>query len=140
MGQQVRDDQVLLNGVGMNFAEAAMLCDGLKALWLSPEFIDRLWAELRKVIERDHLDEKWGADSGTLVERLSKLGCAESTAMVRAALRFWETREKPTAKTLRDLGLVGGRMLKTKEPPMTLPKERRRQRGNESRTSRPASV
>jgi len=106
MGQQVREDHDLLSGMGLNFAEAAMLCHALKALWLSPEFTDRVWRELRRVIRREGLAEKWGTDADIVVDRLYKLGCAEATALVRAALSFWDRRDEPTAKSLRDLGLL----------------------------------
>jgi hypothetical protein len=116
MGQQVRDDHELLRGIGLNFAEAAMLCDALKALWLSPEFTERVWRELRGVIRRDGLAEKWGTDTDTVVDRLCKLGCAEATALVRAALRFWDRRDEPTASSLRELGLIAVTMLKSVVP------------------------
>jgi hypothetical protein len=122
MGQQVREDHDLLSGMGLNFAEAAMVCDALKALWLSPEFTDRVWRELRRVIRREHLAEKWGTNTNAVVERLSKLGCAEATALVRAALSFWDRRDEPTAKSLRDLGLIAARILKSAAPALEEPK------------------
>jgi hypothetical protein len=118
MAEQVRSDHDLLSAMGLNFAEAAMLCDALKALWLSPEFTDRMWRELRRTIRRENLAEKWGTSADNVVDRLRKLGCAESTALVRAALSFWNRRDEPTAKSLRELGLVAASMLK--RPPPTL--------------------
>lgn len=43
------------------------------------------------------------------MKRLGRLGRAEATALLRAAIRFWERREEPTAKSLRDLGLIRDR-------------------------------
>ncbi len=109
MGEQVPDDQVLLAGIGLNLAEAAMLCEALRALWLSPEFAARIWLDLHGVMRRECLDKRWGTDADVLVRRLSRLGRAEATALLRAAIRFWERRQEPTAKSLRDLGLIGTR-------------------------------
>ncbi len=109
MPPQVHDDQALLREIGLNFAEAAMLCESLRALWLSPKFAQRIWLDLGDLMRSERLDEKWGTDADALVKRLGRLGRAEATALLRAAIRFWERREEPTAKSLRDLGLIRAR-------------------------------
>src|SRR5712691_5221178 len=109
MAAQVPDDQELLAKLGLNFAEAAMLCEALRTLWLSPKFAARIWLDLGELMRSERLDEKWRTNSDGLVKRLGRLGRAEATALLRAAIRFWERREEPTAKLLRDLGLMRAR-------------------------------
>jgi hypothetical protein len=109
MAEQVPDDQALLDGIGLNFAQAAMLCEALRALWLSPEFARRVWLDLRAVMRSERLGKRWGTNGDVLVKRLCRLGRAEATALLRAAIRFWERREEPTAKSLHDLGLIRAR-------------------------------
>jgi len=110
--EQVPDDLILLDGIGLNFEEAALLCDALRAVWLSPRFIERVWRSMSEVIRRERLDEKWGCDADALTKRLSKLRRAEATALLRGAIRFWERREKPTAKLLSELGMTRRRRRK----------------------------
>jgi hypothetical protein len=109
MAEQVPDDQALLAKSRLNFAEAAMLCEALRSLWLSPEFAARIWLDLGELMRSERLDKKRGTNSDVLVNRLGRLGRAEATALLRAAIRFWERREEPTAKSLRDLGLIRAR-------------------------------
>ncbi|HEX4208987.1 MAG TPA: hypothetical protein VHY56_01240 [Candidatus Binataceae bacterium] len=90
----------------MSFAEAAFLCDALKALWLSPQFTERLFSEMIEVSRVEGLDQKWATSSDSLSERLGKMSSQEAFAVVRAAIQFWRRRNEPTARLLRDLGLV----------------------------------
>jgi hypothetical protein len=106
MAKQIPDDRSLLEEIGLSFAEAALLCEALRALWLSPKFIERTWREMREVIRTEHLEEKWGTTADVLLKRLSGRRRAEATAVLRAAIRFWERHEEPTAKLLNDLGLI----------------------------------
>ncbi|MGH7987855.1 MAG: hypothetical protein ACREQX_16450 [Candidatus Binataceae bacterium] len=97
---------MLLKGIALNFGEAAMLCDALRALWLSPKFIDRVWVEMLATIRAEGLEKKWSTKANRMVRRLSKLRRAEATAVLRAAIRFWERHEEPTAKLLTELMLL----------------------------------
>jgi hypothetical protein len=106
MAEQVPDDRALLEGIDLSFAEAALLCEALRALWLSPKFIERTWREMRDIIRTERLEQKWGTIADALVARLGGRRRAEVTAVLRAAIRFWERREEPTAKLLSDLGLI----------------------------------
>src|ERR1700687_4743550 len=106
MAEQVPDDRALLEGIDLSFAEAALLCEALRALWLSPKFIERTWREMRDVIRTERLEKKWGTVAEPLVTRLGGRPRAEVTAVLRAAIRFWERREEPTAKLLNELGLI----------------------------------
>jgi hypothetical protein len=114
--EQVPDDLILLDGIGLNFEEAALLCDALRSVWLSPQFIERMWRTMSDVIRRERLDEKWGCDAEALTRRLSKLRRVEATALLRGAIRFWERREKPTAKLLSELGMTRRRRRKEPNP------------------------
>jgi hypothetical protein len=62
MAEKIPDDRELLEGIGLSFAEAALLCEALRALWLSPKVIERTWLEMRDIIETEHLDQKIGHD------------------------------------------------------------------------------
>jgi len=62
MAAKIPDDRELLEGIGLSFAEAALLCEALRALWLSPKVIERTWLEMRDIIETEHLDKKMGHD------------------------------------------------------------------------------
>ncbi|MGH8012841.1 MAG: hypothetical protein ACREQ4_10115 [Candidatus Binataceae bacterium] len=106
MADQLGKDRVLLKGIGLNFGEAAMLCDALRALWLSPKFIERVWTEMRATIRADGLEDKWSTKADPMLKRLAQLRRAESTAVLRAAIRFWERHEEPTAKLLAELMLL----------------------------------
>ena len=64
MAEQVPDDRALLEGIDLSFAEAALLCEALRALWLSPKFIERTWREMRDIIRTERLEEKLGHDRG----------------------------------------------------------------------------
>jgi len=99
MAGQVPDDRSLLDGIRLSFAEAALLCDALRALWLSPKYIERTWREMRDIIETQRL-----ADA--LLAPLGRLRRSEATAVLRAAIRFWERHEEPTARLLNELGLI----------------------------------
>ena len=92
------------------------MCDALRAVWLSPRFIERVWRAMSDVIRHERLDEKWGCDADALTKRLSKLRRAEATALLRGAIRFWERREKPTAKLLSELGMTPRRRRKAPNP------------------------
>jgi hypothetical protein len=106
MAEQIPDDLSLLEGIDLSFAEAALLCEALRALWLSSKFIERTWREMRDIIRTERLDEKWDTTADTLLTRLGGRTHAEATAVLRAAIRFWERHEEPTATLLRDLGLI----------------------------------
>lgn len=106
MASRPADDHDLLGGIGLNFAEAAFLCETLATLLQSPEFTDRLWAEVREVSRAKGLDQKWAANPDQLFERLGKMNKEEALALMRAALQFWQRRKEPTARLLRDLGLL----------------------------------
>ena len=73
MAKQIPDDRSLLEGIGLSFAEAALLCEALRALWLSPKFIERTWREMREVIRTEHLEEKWGTPADVLLKRCAGL-------------------------------------------------------------------
>jgi uncharacterized protein HemY len=109
MAEQVPDDPSLLEGIDLTFAEAALLCEALRALWLSPKYIERTWREMRDIIETERLDKKWDTTTDALLARLGGLRRSESTAVLRAAIRFWERHEEPTAKLLNELGLLPAR-------------------------------
>jgi hypothetical protein len=102
-------DHELLGGIGLTFAEAAFLCEALAALLQSPAFTDHMWSEMREVSRTKGLDEKWAASSDQLFERLGKMNQEEGLALMRAALQFWQRRKEPTARLLRDLGLLASR-------------------------------
>jgi hypothetical protein len=99
-------DHGLLEGIGLNFAEAAFLCEALRALWLSPQFTERMWSEMIAVSRAEGLDQKWATSADSLSERLGKMNSQEAFAVVRAAIQFWKRRNEPTARLLRDLGLL----------------------------------
>jgi len=88
MAEQVPDDRALLEGIDLSFAEAALLCEALWALWLSPKFIERTWREMRDIIRTERLEQKWGTIADALVTRLGGWRRAEVTAVLRAAIRF----------------------------------------------------
>jgi hypothetical protein len=106
MAEQVPNDRALLEAIDLSFSEAALLCEALRALWLSPQFIERTWREMRDIIREERLDEKWATSADDLAKRLVGRRRSETTALLRAAIRFWERREEPTAKLLSDLGLI----------------------------------
>ena len=106
MAEQVPDDRSLLEGIHLSFAEAALLCEALRALWLSPKIIERTWREMREIIETQRLDEKWDTTAEALLARIGGLRRSEATAVLRATIRFWERHEEPTAKLLQELGLI----------------------------------
>jgi hypothetical protein len=103
---QTPGDQTLLEGVALEFAEAALVCEAMRALWISPKFLEQMWLQLLEIIKSERLDEKWNIDAAALVNRISKLRRSEATALLRAAIRFWERREEPTAALLLELGLI----------------------------------
>lgn len=115
------DDQDLLENINLNFAEAAFLCEALRALWLSPQFTERMWSEMLEVSRVEGLDEKWATSGDALSERLGKMNPHEAFALVRAAIKFGQRRNEPTARLLRDLGLLPPQetSLKPVGPPTT---------------------
>src|SRR5271170_5568843 len=106
MASQSGGDHQLLDGIGLNFAQAAFLCEAIRALWLSPQFTQRMWDEMRDVSRSEGLDRKWATSGNDVFERLGKMNHAEAVAVVRAAIQFWGRRGEPTAKLLRELGLL----------------------------------
>jgi hypothetical protein len=106
MPSRSANDHGLLEGIGLNFAEAAFLCEALRALWLSPQFTEKMWSQMIEVSRAEGLDQKWATSSDSLAERLSKMNHEEAFALVRAAIKFWQRRNEPTARLLRDLGLL----------------------------------
>jgi hypothetical protein len=114
MAAQSGDDRELLESIGLNFAEAAFLCEALRALWLSPQFTERMWAEMRDVSRIEGLDQKWATSGNVVFDRLGKMNRAEAVAVVRAAIQFWGRRKEPTAKLLRELGLLSSRAPKVR--------------------------
>jgi hypothetical protein len=106
MASRPSDDHNLLGGIGLSFAEAAFLCEALAMLLQTPEFTERMWSDMREVSRAKGLDEKWAANSDQLFERLSRMNKEEALALMRAALQFWQRRKEPTARLLRDLGLL----------------------------------
>jgi hypothetical protein len=106
MGSRSVNDQGLLEGIGLNFAEAAFLCEALRALWFSPQFTQKMWSEMIEVSRAEGLDQKWATSGDALAERLSKMNHEEAFAVLRAAIKFWRRRNEPTARLLRDLGLL----------------------------------
>jgi|SRR5271154_1488044 len=110
-------DRELLEGIGLNFAQAAFLCEALRALWLSPQFTERLWNEMRDVSRVEGLDSKWATSGSDVFERLGKMNQAEVFAVVGAAIQFWRRRDgEPTAKLLRELGLLSSQVVNTDAP------------------------
>jgi hypothetical protein len=99
-------DQDLLGAIGLNFAEAAFLCEALAALMQTPAFTVRMWSEMREVSRAKGLDKKWAASSDELFERLGRTTKEETLAVIGAALQFSHRRKEPTARLLRDLGLL----------------------------------
>jgi hypothetical protein len=106
MASRTAVDHDLLGRIGLNFAEAALLCEALATLWQSPGFTERMWSDVRAVSQATGLDEKWAASGDELFERLGKMKQEEALALMRAALQFSQRRNEPTARLLRDLGLV----------------------------------
>jgi hypothetical protein len=106
MAGKVTADRTLLEGIGLSFGEAALLCDALRGLWLSSQFIERTWLEMCALIQAEQLDQKWDTSADALATRLAGLRRGEATALLRAAIRFWERREEPTAQLLEDLGML----------------------------------
>jgi len=125
MAEQVPDDRSLLEGIHLSFAEAALLCEALRALWLSPKFIERTWHEMRDIIETERLDKKWDTTADALLARLGGLRRSEATAVLRAAIRFWERHEEPTAKLLNELGLIARARQRQGMPPTSKRKPKR---------------
>ena len=99
-------DQDLLGAIGLNFAEAAFLCEALAALLQSPSFTVRMWSDMKEVSRAKGIDEKWAASSDRLFERLNKMKKEEALALIGAALQFLQRRKEPTARVLVDLGLL----------------------------------
>jgi hypothetical protein len=106
MASRPADDHDLLGGIGLNFGEAALLCEALATIWQTPGFTERMWSDVREVSHAMGLDEKWSASSDQLFERLGKMKPEEALALMRAALQFSQRRNEPTARLLRDLGLL----------------------------------
>lgn len=106
MALRSADDHDLLENINLNFAEAAFLCEALRALWLSPQFTERMWSEMLEVSRVEGLDQKWATSGDALSERLGKMNPQEAFALVRAAIKFGQRRNEPTARLLRDLGLL----------------------------------
>ena len=98
--------RAVLENINLNFAEAAFLCEALRALWLSPQFTERMWTEMLEVSRAEGLDEKWATSGDALSERLGKVNPQEAFALVRAAIKFGQRRNEPTARLLHDLGLL----------------------------------
>jgi hypothetical protein len=86
-----------------------------EGLWLSSKFMERTWREMRDIIRTERLDEKWDTTADTILTRLGGRTHAEATAVLRAAIRFWERHEEPTATLLRDLGLISSAAARTSE-------------------------
>jgi hypothetical protein len=83
-------DREILRQIDFEFGEAALLCDGLRALWLSPNFIEKLWAEMARVIRTEHLEHKWATSARALAARVARCDRESATALLRAAILFWE--------------------------------------------------
>jgi len=102
-------DRIALSSIGLSLAEAALVCEGLSVLWLSPKFINQMWKDTFATIRRKRIDEKWDVDVDGLLKRLRQLSQPEANALFRAAVRFSERREEPSAIVLSELGLISRR-------------------------------
>ena len=98
-------DRMFLRSIGLNHAEAALVCEALQAGVTSPQG-DFLWREVELAIRRDGLDAKYEIDGPGLVQKLRKLGPADAAALARAVTRFWEVRGLPPLQRLRAVGLI----------------------------------
>jgi hypothetical protein len=87
---QIRGDSPSLTGRPFSACaiEAALLCEALRALWLSPQFIERAWREMRNIIREERLDEKWVMSADALMKLLAGCLRAETTAVLCGAIRF----------------------------------------------------
>ena len=103
---RVPADQELLDGIALEFREAALVCEAMRALWISQGFLQQVWHQLVDIIKSERLDENWGMNADALGSRLATLTRSEATALLRGAIRFWERREEPTATLLLELGLI----------------------------------
>jgi len=78
-----------LRRVKLTVDEACLIVDALNGTLHDVTSGTRFWIGVQDSIEMDELDEKWGVDGKTLIEKLSKLDDLTAMAIVDAAERFW---------------------------------------------------
>jgi len=78
-----------LRRVKLTIDEACLIVDALNGTLHDVTSGTRFWIGVQDSIEMDELDEKWGVDGKTLIEKLSKLDDLTAMAIVDAAERFW---------------------------------------------------
>src|ERR1700674_1281769 len=64
-------DRMFLRSIGLNHAEAALVCEALQAGVTSPQG-DFLWREVELAMRLDGLDAKYEIDGPGLVQKLRK--------------------------------------------------------------------
>ena len=98
-------DRMFLRSIGLNHAEAALVCEALQA-GVTARQDDLLWREVELAMRLDGLEAKYEIDGPGLVQKLRKLGRADAAALTRAVTRFWEVRGLPPLQRLRAVGLI----------------------------------
>ena len=98
-------DRIFLRRIGLNQAEAALVCEALQGGVSAPQG-DLLWREVEMAMRLDGLEGKYEIDGAGLVQKLRKLGRADAAALGRAVTRFWEVRGLPPIQRLRAVGLI----------------------------------
>jgi hypothetical protein len=73
-------DRMFLRSIGLDPAEAALVCEALQAGVTAPQG-DFLWREVELAMRRDGLDAKYEIDGPGLVQKLRKLGRADAAAL-----------------------------------------------------------
>ena len=103
--------------VSFTEAQAALLCDALHGMLVTPGVRVLVWDEVRAAIAADALAEKWqlaGPDAlphehceagERLVGRLRVLSPGQTLAVVDAVERFW-AQPDPLGERVRAVGLV----------------------------------
>ncbi len=95
-----------LRSVDLTEPEALGLCDALNGTFHEPRTAQLIWAEIDDACRLDHLDEKWGFDRVTLVEKLRGLPPFTCQAVVDAVERFWLDPAADARQRVREVGLV----------------------------------
>jgi len=85
-----------LRRVKLTIDEACLIVDALNGTLHDVTSGTRFWIGVQDSIEMDELDEKWGVDGKTLIEKLSALDDLTSMAVVDAVERFWNDEQNQT--------------------------------------------
>lgn len=92
-------------------SEAMLITEALNGTVHDANTAAMLWARVDDAIKLQNLDQTYGVDRETLMQKLKSLGDLEAMAVVDAVERYWNLQGEP-GERLHKVGLVRGQVEK----------------------------